>query len=39
MVVVERKVDAKDVEKDYLGVSFCWLYPLTASLVTALQHS
>lgn len=42
MVVVEemeRKVEAKYVEKDYLKASSYCLYPLTASLVTALQRS
>jgi hypothetical protein len=42
MVVVEemeRKVEAKYVEKDYLKVSFYCLYPLKVSLVTALQRS
>lgn len=37
---VEMKVgDAKYVEEGSLEVSFCCLCPLTASLVTALQHS
>ena len=43
MVVVveemERKVEAKYVEEDCLEVSFYCLYPLKASLVTALQRS
>jgi hypothetical protein len=36
---VERKEEAKYVEKDYLEVSFYCLYPPTVSLVTALQRS
>ena len=37
--VVERKVEAKYVEVDYLAVSFCCLHPLKVSLVAALQRS
>ena len=39
MVQVERKVEAKYVEEDYLEVSFYCLYPLKVSLVEALQRS
>ena len=36
---MERKVEARYVEKDYLEVSFCYLHPQKVSLVTALQRS
>ena len=36
---VERKVEAKYVEKDSLEVSFYCLYPLKVSLVEVLQRS
>jgi hypothetical protein len=37
--VVKKKVEARYVEKDFLEVSFYWLYPLKVSLVAALQRS
>ena len=38
-MVVERKVEAKNAEKDFLEVSFYCLHPLKVSLVAVLQRS